>query len=158
MTTDTKAVARWDIDCMRAQMDTFDDGRYVEFTYHERVVGDVWEITREIQIQSDKYWNELRQLRATLEDLNEAQAVGDGTVSGSLLHWHQRALAAEAALAASRAEIDGFRSVLQQIEVMAPVHGLNPLAKISDPQHVKVCWNTQLAARSALAAMEKGNV
>lgn len=61
-------------------------------------------------------------------------------------------------LAASRAEVEGLRSVLQQIEVMAPVHGLNPRAKISDPQHVKVCWNTQLAARSALAAMEKGNV
>jgi hypothetical protein len=43
MTTDTKAVARWDWDLARQRMDTFDDGRYVRFTDHERVVGELRE-------------------------------------------------------------------------------------------------------------------
>lgn len=53
-----------------------------------------------------------------------------------------------------RAENEALLSALRSIENMTPVHGLNPNAKISDPSRIKVCWNTQLAARSALAVLE----
>lgn len=89
MTTDTKAVARWDSWGGEKDIQESDTGQFVLFTDHERVVGE---------------------LRDELETLNEAQAVCDGTIPGALLHWHQRALAAESALAASRAEVEGLRA------------------------------------------------
>lgn len=77
MNTDNKAVARWDIDCMRAQMDSFDDGDYVLFTDHERVVGE---------------------LQAARNHDFKLFALADENIASL-----------RAALAASRAEVEGLR-------------------------------------------------
>lgn len=93
MNTDAKAVARFNFDNYHGCEFEADDGYWVLFTDHERVVG---------------------KLRTELDALNEAQAVGDGTISGSLLHWHQRALAAETSLAESRAEVEGLKKDVER--------------------------------------------
>lgn len=41
MTTDTKVVARWDFDVEVDDYEQFEDGNYVLFTDHERVVGEL---------------------------------------------------------------------------------------------------------------------
>lgn len=127
MTTDTKAVARffWSED----EMDEDRSGDYVLFTDHERVVAE---------------------LRAELDAMNEAQAAGDGTISGSLLHWHQRALAAESALAASRAEVEGLRKMLPEVRIC--VEYAIDYGSPSRRADRKELLNT------IDAAMEKGNV
>lgn len=114
MTADTKAVARWEIGFggefnTDPEMTQTDEGDYVSLTDHEREVEDlvrVIDVHREIITD---FTDKIDKLCAELDALNEAQAVGDGTISGSLLHWHQRALAAETAVAASRAEVEGLK-------------------------------------------------
>lgn len=108
MTTDTKAVSRWDY-TMAGSLGLDPIGPYVEFTDHERVVGEL-EIARDYwKGQAGAAISDVTDLRDTLATLNEAQAVCDGTIPSALLHWHQRALAAESALAASRAEVEGLK-------------------------------------------------
>jgi len=41
MTTDTKAVARWDFDVEVDDYEQFNDGNYILFTDHERLVGEL---------------------------------------------------------------------------------------------------------------------
>lgn len=113
MTTDTKAVARWDWDMARLRMDTFDDGRYVRFTDHEQVV-------RELKEERMRWF-----LRA-----------------GEYL---KRAQAAETALAASRAEVEGLRRTMEIIAV-------------GDSRNAMSDATEALVAYGFWTAMENGNV
>lgn len=141
MTIDTKAVARFNFDAYHGCEFEAYDGYFVQFTDHERVV---------------------KELRAELEALNEAHAVGDGTVSGSLLHWHQRALAAESALAASRADVEGLKKDAERWNWIMQGHYGNEPARAN--RVIGACWSRK-AMEDAIdndiatqAAMEKGNV
>lgn len=115
MTTDTKAVARWDVESQDGRdCNAFkrDDGDYVLFIDHERVVGELQDGFERMALKGIEMRNEIDTFRAELDVLNEAQAVCDGTIPSALLHWHQRSLAAESALAASRAEVEGLREAV----------------------------------------------
>ncbi len=142
MTTDTTAVARfyWSEDEMQ------DDrgGDYVLFTDYERVVRELENYQRLTdEVLADRHAL-IASLRDELETLNEAQAVCDGTIPIALLHWHQRALAAESALAASRAEVEGLRDAMFAVYSVA-ANGGN-LSRL----HTEI--------ERMRDAMEKGNV
>lgn len=85
MTTDTKAVTRWDVEAKGEGLDSLyvkefetSCGPYVLFTDHERVVGELKEERMRWFLRAGEYL--------------------------------KRAQAAEAALAASRAEVEGLRA------------------------------------------------
>lgn len=148
MTTDTKAVRRWDfiaIDQSTIEIVGNSEGEYVRFTDHERVVGELKRSqnhTNNVLAHADK---QIEALRDELETLNEAQAVCDGTIPIALLHWHQRALAAESARAAKSAEVEALSAGLQEI---LHIHA-------NDNHRPKAFY---IAAKAIDAAMEKGNV
>lgn len=86
MTTDNKAVARWDLIALgenTTDMCQQDDGDYVLFTDHERVVGEL------------KYW----------------RGLADG--------YHAERDVGLAALAASRAEVEGLRGAMFAVYCVA---------------------------------------
>lgn len=197
MTTDNKAVARWDAVGPDMAMDESSSGAFILFTDHERVVGDEVEHRRRWFVRAGEYLSraqaaersasrsaeeclflrsqrplarklteaeaeietlrtELSASRAELDALNEAQAVGDGTISGSLLHWHQRALAAESDLAESRAEVEGLKKDAERYRWLRDHAG-------KDEDQVEIFIEQESYAPGHLdaqvdAAMEKGNV
>ncbi len=61
------------------------------------------------------------------------------------LQSERDALAAEVAIA---------REYLGGISAMEPKHGMNAHARISDPQDMKIGWNTKMAAKHALVLMD----
>lgn len=69
MTTDTKAVTRWDLDytdLFHTRISPLHDGDYVRFTDHERVIGELhhaYAIHRQV---IDDFHEEIDTLRATL--------------------------------------------------------------------------------------------
>lgn len=66
MTTDTKAVARWDWDVEVDDYEQFDDGHYVLFTDHERVVGELRTALAIRSLPVREYTEEIDSLRTAL--------------------------------------------------------------------------------------------
>ena len=124
MNTDTKTVARWDVQTMDER--TSSDGRWVLFTDHERVVGDLKEERMRWFLRAGEYL--------------------------------KRAQAAEAALAASRAEVDGLKKDAERYRWLK-----DNCEAVADEYATagQLYFGTYLYGNidSAIdAAMEKGNV
>lgn len=141
MTIDTKAVARWEIGFggefnTDPEMTQTDEGDYVTFTDHEQEVGELEEDVAHFK----KFY---------IEAINKLAEVAAG---------RQEAIAA---LAASRAEVEGLKLVANHARNLAawftsgnsiPVDGVH-MMKLSS--HTVMDDARQL--REALAAMENGN-
>lgn len=79
MTTDTKAVTRWDWDDL--SMITDAEGDFVLFTDHERVVGDLGKDRNEWKQLADSHVEVIRELRSALALIDQRDAapgVGNG--------------------------------------------------------------------------------
>lgn len=55
-----------------------------------------------------------------------------------------------AALAEAQRDRERLLDALQQIATTKPLCGLNPKAKVSDPQDMKLVWNVHAIARAAI--------
>lgn len=159
MTTDTKAVARWDVEAKGEGLDSlyvkeFENycGPYVLFTDHERVMGDEVEHRRRWFVRAGEYLS-----RAQAAERSASRSAEECLFLRSQRPLARKLTEAEAeienlrtALAASRAEVEGLKRLLPEVRMC--VEYAIDYGSPSRRSERKELINT------IDAAMEKGNV